>query len=35
MAREAWQAIVHGVSKELDMTWQLNIKFNKDADDYV
>ena len=24
MGRGTWQAIVHGVSKELDTTWQLN-----------
>ena len=24
MDRGAWQATVHGVTKELDMTWQLN-----------
>ena len=24
MDRETWQAIVHGVAKESDMTWQLN-----------
>ena len=24
MGRVTWQAIVHGVPKELDMTWQLN-----------
>ena len=24
MDRGTWQATVHGVSKELDMTWQLN-----------
>ena len=23
-----WQAIVHGVTKKLDMTWQLNNKNN-------
>ena len=28
MDRGVWQAIVHGVTKELDMTWQLNN--NKD-----
>ena len=25
MDRGAWRAIVHGVTKESDMTWQLNI----------
>ena len=24
MDRGAWQAVVYGVTKELDMTWQLN-----------
>ena len=27
MDRGTWQATVHGVSKELDMTWQLNNNF--------
>ena len=29
MDRGAWQAIVHGVAKELDMTKQLNNNFTK------
>ena len=28
MDRGAWRAIVHGVTKESDMTWQLNISDN-------
>ena len=27
MDRETWQVIVHGVTKELDMIWQLNNCF--------
>ena len=26
MDRGVWQAVVHGVTKELDMTWRLNNK---------
>ena len=29
MDREAWQARVHGVSKELDMTYQLNKDYKE------
>ena len=29
LGRRAWQAIVHGVTKESDMTWQLNNYNNR------
>ena len=34
MDRGAWWATAHGVTKESDMTWQLNNKYNLEIKPY-
>ena len=34
MDKGDWQAIVHGVAKESDLTWQLNSNNNPYTDDF-